>query len=65
MDKQRFIAVLSEAAPVGQGGLQITEPGTARTLKNLPGIWSDLAQACLIHVCMWPQALEAVAAHAR
>jgi hypothetical protein len=50
MDQQRFIAVLSEVAAAGQGGLQIHEPGTARTLKNLPGSWSDLALACLIHV---------------
>jgi hypothetical protein len=50
MDQQRFIAVLSEVAAVGQGGLQINEPGTARILKNLPGSWSDLALACLIHV---------------
>ncbi len=52
MDQQRFIAVLSEVAAVGQGGLQINEPGTARRLKNLPGNWSDLALACLIHVGM-------------
>ena len=52
MDQQRFIAVLSEVAAVGQGGLQINEPGTARTLKNLPGTWGDLALACLIHVGM-------------
>jgi hypothetical protein len=25
---------------------------TARSLKNLPGSWSDLALACLIHVGM-------------
>ncbi len=52
MDQQRFIAVLSEVAAVGQGELQINEPGTARSLKNLPGSWSDLALACLIHVGM-------------
>jgi hypothetical protein len=52
IDQQRFIAVLSEVAAAGQGGLQINEPGTARTLKNLPGSWSDLALACLIHVGM-------------
>ncbi|MCS5705002.1 hypothetical protein NZK27_02240 [Synechococcus sp. FGCU-3] len=52
MDQQRFIAVLSEVAAVGQGGLQINEPGTSRSLKNLPGSWSDLALACLIHVGM-------------
>ena len=52
MDQQRFIAVLSEVAAVGQGGLQINEPGTSRSLKNLPGNWSDLALACLIHVGM-------------
>ena len=52
MDQQRFIAVLSEVAAVGQGGLQINEPGTARSLKNLPGSWSNLALACLIHVGM-------------
>jgi tetratricopeptide (TPR) repeat protein len=52
MDQQRFMAVLSEVAAVGQGGLQINEPGTSRTLKNLPGSWSDLALACLIHVGM-------------
>ena len=28
------------------------EPGTSRSLKTLPGIWSDLALACLIHVGM-------------
>jgi len=33
----RFIAVLSEVAAVGQGRLQINEPGTSRSLKNLPG----------------------------
>ncbi|MCT0249053.1 hypothetical protein [Synechococcus sp. CS-205] len=52
MDQQRFIAVLSEVAAVGQGGLQINEPGTSRSLKSLPGSWSDLALACLIHVGM-------------
>jgi hypothetical protein len=52
MDQQRFIAVPGEVAAVGQGGLQINEPGTSRTLKNLPGSWSDLGLACLIHVGM-------------
>jgi len=52
MDQQRFLAVLSEVAAVGQGGLQINEVGTSRTLKTLPGSWSDLALACLIHVGM-------------
>jgi hypothetical protein len=52
MDQQRFIAVLSQLAAVGQVGLQINEPGTARSLKNLPGSWSDLALAFLIHVGM-------------
>ncbi len=35
---------------VGQDRLQINEPGTTLTLKNLPETWSDLALACLIHV---------------
>jgi hypothetical protein len=52
MDQQRFIAGLSEVAAVGQGGLQINEADTAHSLKNLPGSWSDLALACLIHVGM-------------
>ena len=52
MEQQRFMAVLSEVAAVGQGGLQINEPGTSRSLKTLPGTWSDLALACLIHVGM-------------
>ena len=52
MEQPRFMAVLSEVAAVGQGGLQINEPGTSRTLKTLPGTWSDLALACLIHVGM-------------
>jgi len=52
MDQQPFIAALSEVAAVGQGGLQINVPGTARSLKNLPGSWSDLALACLIAVGM-------------
>ena len=42
----------SEVAAVGQGGLQINEPGTSRSLKTLPGTWSDLALACMIHVGM-------------
>ena len=41
-----------EEAAVGQGGLQVNEPGTSRNLKPLPGGWSDLALACLIHVGM-------------
>jgi predicted Zn-dependent protease len=52
MVQQRFMAVLSEVAAMGQGGLQINEPGTSRSLKTLPGSWSDLALACLIHVGM-------------
>ena len=52
MDQQRFLAVLSEVAAVGQGGLQINEPGHSRSLKTLPGTWSDLVLACLIHVGM-------------
>jgi hypothetical protein len=52
MDQQRFMAVLSEVAAMGQGGLQINEPDTYRSLKTLPGSWSDLALACLIHVGM-------------
>lgn len=52
MEQQRFMAVLSEVAAVSQGGLQINEPGTSRSLKTLPGRWSDLALACLIHVGM-------------
>jgi hypothetical protein len=52
LDQQRFIAVLSEVAAVGRGGLQINEPGTYRSLKNLPGTWSNPALACLIHVNM-------------
>jgi hypothetical protein len=50
MDQQRFMAVLSEVAAMGLGGLQINEPDTSRSLKTLPGSWSDLALACLIHV---------------
>ena len=34
--------------------MQINEPGTSRGLKILPGSWSDLALACLIHVGMKP-----------
>ena len=49
MEQQRFMAVLSEVAAMGQGGLQINEPGTSRSLKTLPGSWSVLALACLIH----------------
>jgi len=57
--------VLSEVAAVGQGGLQINEPGISRSLKTLPGDRSALALACLIHVGMVPQSHEAVAADAR
>jgi hypothetical protein len=52
MDQQRFMAELSDVAAMGESGLQINEPGTSRILKNLPGSWSDLALACLIHVGM-------------
>jgi len=52
MASPRFMAVLSEVAAMGQGGLQINEPGTSRSLKTLSGSWSDLALACLIHVGM-------------
>jgi hypothetical protein len=52
MEQQHLIAVIRELAAMGQGGLQINEPGTARTLKNLHGSWSDLALACLIYVDM-------------
>jgi len=52
MDQQRFLQVLSEVGAVGQAGLQINEPGTSRSLKTLPGSWSDLVLACLIHVDM-------------
>ncbi len=52
MDQQRFLQVLSEVGAVGQGGLQINKPGTSRSLKTLPGSWSDLALACLIYVGM-------------
>ncbi|MFM8278304.1 MAG: hypothetical protein ACKN89_15205 [Cyanobium sp.] len=51
-------------AAVGQGGLQINEHGTARSLKNLPGSRSDLALACLIQVGMVPQVRGAVVAEA-
>ena len=52
MDQATFMAVISEVAAVGQSGLQINEPDTSRSLKTLPGTWSDLALACLIHVGM-------------
>ncbi len=53
--QQGFIALISEVAAVGQGGLQINEKGTSRTLKNLPGSWSDLPLAFLIHVAEGPR----------
>lgn len=52
MTQQRFIAVLSELPAMGQSGLQINESGTCPSLKSLPGNWSDLALACLIHLDM-------------
>jgi predicted Zn-dependent protease len=45
IDQQRFMAELSEVAAAGQGGLQINEPGTSRSLKTIPDSWSDLALA--------------------
>jgi len=33
MEQQRFTVVLIEVAAVGQGGLQINEPGTSRSLR--------------------------------
>ncbi len=44
--------MISEVAAAGQGVLQINEQGNARSLKNLPGSWTDLPLACLIHVGM-------------
>lgn len=52
VNQQCLIAVLSEVAAVRQGGLQINETVTSSSLKTLPGCWSDLALACLIHVGM-------------
>ena len=52
MDQQRFMAVLSEVAAFGQGGLQINEPGHFPQPRDSPGSWSDLALDCLIHVGM-------------
>ena len=52
ISQRQLMAVLSEVAAMGQGGLQINEPGTSRSLKTLPGSWSDLALVCLIHVGM-------------
>jgi hypothetical protein len=52
MDQPQFMSVLNEVAAMGQGGLQINESVTSRSLKTLPGSWSDLALACLIHVGM-------------
>jgi hypothetical protein len=62
--QQGFIAVICKVGAVGLGGLQINKPGTALSLRNLPGSWSDLPLACLIHVGMVPEAREAVAADA-
>ena len=52
MTQQRFMTVLNELPAMSQGGLQINEPGTSHSLKTLPGSWSDLALACLIHLGM-------------
>ena len=37
MDQQGFMAVISEVAALGQGGLQINELGTSSGLNTLPG----------------------------
>jgi hypothetical protein len=50
MDQQRFIAVLSEVAAVGQGGLQINEPGTSPASRTCPAggaIWPSPASSTL------------------
>ena len=52
MDQQRFLAVLSEVAAVGQSGLHIYAPGTFRSLETLSGTWSELALACQINLGM-------------
>jgi len=38
MEQQRFLELLSELAAVGQGGLQINEPGTSRSLRPCRGL---------------------------
>ena len=40
------------AGCVGQGGLEYNEPSSASPFKSLPGVWSNLALACLIHMGM-------------
>ena len=50
MEQQGLLALLSEVAAVGQGGLQINETGTFPSPMTLPGTWSDLVLACLIHL---------------
>ena len=52
MGQQRFMAVQSEVAADGRKALLIKEHGTSLSLKSLPGSWSELALACLIHVGM-------------
>lgn len=52
VNRQRFIAMLSEVAALGQSGLQINEPGNCFALMTLPATWCDLALTCLIHVGM-------------
>ena len=37
---------------MGQGGLEYNEPSSASPFKSLPGVWSNLALACLIHMGM-------------
>jgi len=41
-NQQHPIAVIRELAAIGQGGLQINEPGTFYSLRNLPDSWADL-----------------------
>lgn len=55
-DQYRFIAVLSVVFAMGQGGLQMYEPGTSRNLQTLPGSCSDLALACSIGSSISPGA---------
>jgi len=49
MKHQRFLELLSEVAAVGQGGLQINEPGTSRSLRpcrDLEGSSPGLSDPC-------------------
>jgi Flp pilus assembly protein TadD len=50
MSQQQLAPILLELGALGQAGLKVNDPGKTYTLRSLPGAFSGLEIACLLHV---------------